>query len=267
MITFGRVTKKINAFAMPKHCIILCLGIVLLFTNCAKQKKKEEMSFDELRHKAFACLEKKHRDEAAEYLEQIIAQNPDRADIAKYKLLLAEVYFKTGKYPSAFELYDHYNQFYPADARAEYAKYRSILAKFYQTLRTDCDQTQTEETVKLCQEYLENPTYKNYATDVSDISKTCEYKLIDKEVYVFNFYLKQGEYEAAKGRLNHLREAFAHKNPRLEARLLYLESQLAQKQKNLALIKENIEKLSTKFPESQFTPMTQALLTKQSFLF
>lgn len=248
-----------------KYALLLCT--LVAFVGCAKQKKKEEMSFDELRHKAFACLEKKHRDEAAEYLEQIVAQHPDRADIAKYKLLLAEVYFKAGKYPSAYELYDHYNQFYPADTRAEYAKYRSILSKFYQTLRSDCDQTQTEETVKLCQEYLDVSAYKKYANDVSDINKTCEHKLIDKEVYVFNFYLKQGEYEAASGRLKHLHEAYLPKNQALEARLLYLESQLAKKQKNLALVKENVEKLNTKFPESQFTPMTQALLTKQSFLF
>lgn len=245
----------------------LLLLAITLTLGCAKQKSKEEMNFDELRTKTFACLEKKRNDEAAEYLEQIIAQNPDRSDIAKYKLLLAEVYFKTGKYPSAFELYDHYSQFYPADIRAEYAKYRSILAKFYQTLRTDCDQTQTEETTKICQEYLDNQTYKKYANDVTDINKTCHHKLIDKEVYVFNFYLKQGEYEAAKGRLQHIRESFLSKNPHLEARLLYLESQLAKKQKNIALVKENIEQLNAKFPESQFTPMTQALLTKQSFLF
>lgn len=258
--------KWFSKYAMMINYTALLLTVILV-TSCAKQKKKEEMSFEELRKKTFACLEKKRNDEAAEYLEQIIAQNPDRSDIARYKLLLAEVYFKTGKYPSAFELYDHYNQFYPADTRAEYAKYRSILSKFYQTLRTDCDQTQTEETTKLCQEYLDNSSYKKYATDVADINKTCQHKLVDKEVYVFNFYLKQGEYEAAKGRLHHIREAFLNKNPHLEARLLYLESQLAQKQKNLALVKENLEKLSAQFPESQFTPMTQALLTKQSFLF
>lgn len=254
-----------NRINTLKYALLIC--ILAVIAGCAKQKKKEEMTFDELRHKAFACLEKNHRDDAAEYLEQIIAQHPDRSDVAKYKLLLAEVYFKTGKYPSAFELYDHYNQFYPSDARAEYAKYRSVLAKFYQTLRSDCDQSQTEETVKLCQEYLDVPTYKKYANDVTDINKTCEHKLVDKEIYVFNFYLKQGEYEAASGRLKHLREAFLPKNQALDARMLYLESQLAQKQKNLALVKENLEKLSNQYPDSQFTPMTQALMTKQSFLF
>ncbi len=254
--------KYVNVF---QQALLLCA--IITVAGCAKQKTKDEMNFEELRKKAFVHLEKKQRDEAAGYLEQIIAKHQDRSDIGKYKLLLAEVYFKAGKYPSAFELYDHYNQFYPSDARAEYAKYRSILSKFYQTLRSDCDQSQTEDTVKLCSDYLENPVYQKYANDVSDITKTCEHKLVDKEVYVFNFYLKQGEYEAANGRLKHLREAYMSKNQALEARLLYLESQLAKKQKNLALVKENIDKLNTQYPESQFTAMTQSLVSKQSFLF
>jgi outer membrane assembly lipoprotein YfiO len=258
---------RLNSWLVNFLRYSLLVIVVSFIAACAKQKRKEEMTFEELSRKALACLQKKHRDEAAEYLELIIAQHPDRTDIATYKLLLAEVYFKDGKYPSAFELFDHYNQFYPADARAEYAKYRSILAKFYQTLRADCDQTQTAATAALCKEYLAFPAYKKYTNDVYDIKKTCERKLIDKEVYVFNFYLKQGEYEAAKGRLKHLRTNYLSENQALEARLLYLESQLAQKQKNLALVKENIAKLETNYRESPFVPMTQALLTQQRFLF
>lgn len=267
MIKLGKFYKQLNFLTMRKVCFILGLGIALLLTGCAKQKSKEEMNFDELRQKAFACLEKKRNTDATEYLEHIIAQHPDRPDIAKYKLLLAEVHFKEGNYPSAFELYDHFNQFYPADNRAEYAKYQSIRAKFYQTLKADCDQTQTEETIKVCAEYLENKGFTHYATDVADIKKTCANKLIDKEVYVFNFYLKQGEHEAALGRLKNIRETYLAENPGLEARLLYLESVLAKKQKNIALVKENLGKLSTKYPESQFTRMTQALVTKQNFFF
>lgn len=250
-------------------CKIICIGsIALFFAGCAKRKDKSEMSFDELRSKAFAYLEKKHRnEEAAEYLEKILEQHPDRTDIAQYKLLLAEVYFKMGKYPSSYELYENFNQFFPADARAEYAKYQAVLSKFYQTLRLDCDQTLTNDTVKICQEYLDNPLYQKYTQDISDIQHTCVHKMIDKEVYVFNFYLKKGEYKAAEGRLNHLRQTYLSKNKNLQARLFYLESQLAKKQKNLALVKENLEKLSTQYPESKFTAMTQALLDKQNFWF
>lgn len=245
--------------------LVVC-GSIALFAGCAKQKPKEEMTFDELRTKALAYVKDKKNDLAAEHLEQIIAQNPDRTDIGKYKLLLAEVYFKDGKYPSAYELYDHYSMFYPSDERSEYAKYRSILAKFYQTLRSDCDQSQTEETVRLCKEYLDASSFKEYIKDVADIHKTCENKLIDKEVYVFNFYLREGELDAAKKRLDYVRTAYLASNQGLEARLLYLESQLAKKQNNVALMQENLTLLAQKYPQSPFTSMTHALVNKPTFL-
>lgn len=242
----------------------LCLGLLV---SCAKQKKKEDMTFDELRSKAFASLEKKHNDDAAEYLEQIISQYQDRQDISKYKLLLAGIYFKSGKYQSSCELYENFNQFYPSDTRAEYSKYRAVLAKFYQTLRSDCDQTPTEETTKLCQEYMQNPEYKKYRTDVSDIQNTCEHKLIDKEIYVYDFYLNRGEYAAAKNRLKYLKENYLTKKSSLEPRLLYLESKLAKKEKDIAHAKNILDKLNKQFPESQYTTMTHALIEKPSFLF
>jgi outer membrane assembly lipoprotein YfiO len=247
--------------------LFLLGGIVLLFVGCAKEKKKEEMSFDELKKRSIVLLQEKKYEDASEYLEQIIGQFQDRADISKYKLSLAELYFKTGKYESAGELYENFAQFYPSDQYVEYAKYRSILSKFYQTLRTDCDQTPTQETIKLCEDYLSVPQFAKYHADVSDIKNTCEYKLIDKEVYVYDFYVNQGEYTAAKGRLDFLKKNYLAKQQSLEPRLLYLESKLAQKEKNISKVKENLQKLMEKYPESHFTQMTHALLNKPNLFF
>lgn len=242
--------------------------LAVLISGCAKQKNKEEMSFNDLKSRATAYMSKKRYDDASEYFEQIVAQHPDHPDIAAYKLVLAGLYFKLGKYPAAYEMYEHFNQFYPASSKAEYAKYRAVLAKYYQTLKVDCDQTETEEASNLCQEYLNNTNYKKYRTDVVDIQKTCEHKLVDKEVYVFNFYLRQGKYDAAEKRLENLKKVYLAKNSSLDARLLYLESKLAKKQKNKTLLINNVEKLATKYPESQFTLMAQSLVTsKNNFIF
>jgi outer membrane assembly lipoprotein YfiO len=236
-----------------------------LVSSCAKEKKKEDLSFDELKKSAFACIQKNKNDEAADFLEQIVTQHQDHPDLSKYKMILAGLYFKLGRYPSAYELYENFNQFYPSDNKAEYAKYRAILAKFYQTLRTDCDQTATEETTKLCKEYIQNPIYNKYATDVKDILNTCEHKLVDKEVYVYNFYLNKGKITAARNRLKYIKDNF--QKQALEPRFLYLECKLAQKEKNISLVKKNIETLLNKYPESQFTNMAQALVSKPTFLF
>ncbi len=239
------------------------LVLVLFFTQCAKEKTKDKMSFDELSDKTKTALKAKKRDNAITYLEEIVSRYPDHANIAKYKILLAEMYFKDGRYAAAQEVYEHFNQFYPADKRTEYAKYKSIMAMFYQTLKTDCDQTETEETVKLCQEYIQNNAFKQYRKEVQDIQTTCQNKLIDKEIYIFSFYLKQGHLDAAQGRLKYLKDKYLALNPALDARLLYLECKLAKKQKNLTLVHENVKTLRTKYASSSFTQMAQALTEKQ----
>lgn len=252
---------------MKKLLSVLILLSAILICGCAKQKGREDMSFEELKSNTVTALKKKHYNDAAEALETIIARFPDRSDIAKYKLALAQAYFKIGRFPSAYELYSHYNQFYPSDKNAENAKYRAIKSMFYQTLRTDCDQTTTAETTKLCEEYLNNTTYMKYKKDVEDILYTCQQKLINKEIYVFNFYIKRGKYQAARTRLTQLEKEYSSKDKTLDARLLYLKCQLAQKENNNTFLNETLIRLSKDYPESKYTQMAQSLVTSPSFLF
>jgi outer membrane protein assembly factor BamD len=257
----------INKLLKNNLSVLFVSTMLIVLNGCAKQKPKEETNDKTLKNQATAFLNKKKYDDATEVLQKIINKYPDHADITTHKLLLADTYFTNGKYLLAFQLYDHYNQYYPANENAEYAKYRSILSKFYQTLKTDCDQTVTTDTIKLCKEYSSFSTYKKYSQDVNDIQNTCEHKLINKEIYVYNFYLNQGEYKAAYNRIKHLRDTFVSSKKSIEPRLLYLECKLAQKQKHAGQTQKIIEQLVNIYPESQYTQMAQALTAKNNFTF
>ncbi len=250
-----------NIFMVSLYCITL-----ILFNSCARQKTKDEMNFEELKTKALAMVESKRNELAIEYLQQIIARHHEREDINKYKLLLAEIYYKNEHYEAAQELYNHYQQMYPSDIHAEYTRYRSILSQFNQTLRTDCDQEPTKKTINLCLNYLENNPDISYKQDVVDIKKTCEYKLIDKEIYIFNFYLKQKKYDAAEKRLTFLAKNQLIKHPDIAPRLVYLECKLAKKMNKADKVKEHLQELDTQFPESQYTRMAHSMLEKPKFI-
>jgi len=236
---------------------------LMMFAGCGKQEKKvEDMKAKEIKEKVLALIESKKEEDAIEYLEKFLTQHPEDEEISTYKLKLADLYLNNGKLEPAYQMFDHYKEFYPADSKAEYATYKSILSKFYQTLKVDCDQTVTDETIKLCSSYLNSPYFHEYKNDTIDIKNTCTQKLIDKEVYVFNFYLKKGKSESAKKRLNYLREKYLSENPALEARIIYLECKLADKQNKKDTIQEKMEILVNRFPDSQFTKMAKGLTAK-----
>ncbi len=242
--------------------------LLLLLPQCAKEEvKTENLTFNELKKETLSALKESQHKNAIKPLEAMVAQHSEKQEIGKYKLLLADSYFNTGDLPSAYQMYDHFTDFYPSDKHAEYATYQALRTKFYQTLRVDCDQTETEYAINLCKRYLKNGEYNKYQKDVEDIQYTCERKLIDKEVYVYNFYLRKKKFKSARNRLAYLKDNFLEKDANLNPRILFLEAKLAQKEKDSPTLTDKIEKLMDDYPESHFTRMAQRLTTKNRFVF
>ncbi len=262
---------KIHNFKIVNSRVVnlfLLTFLLLLLPQCAKEEKKTEtLTFKELKKETLSALKDNNHKDAIKPLEALIAEHSEKQDIGKYKLLLADSYFNTGNLPSAYQMYDHFTDFYPSDKHAEYATYQALRTKFYQTLRVDCDQTETEQAINLCKKYLKKNEYNKYQKDVEDIQYTCERKLIDKEVYVYNFYLRKRKFKSARNRLAYLKDNFLEKDNNLNPRILFLEAKLAQKEKDSPALTDKIEKLMDEYPESQFTRMAQRLTTKNRFIF
>lgn len=243
----------------------LC-AMTLMLAQCSKQKTKQQMSLDELTAKAETNITRKKNDDAISYLEEIMARFPDSPKVAEYKMKLADLYAKEGRNDQAHEMFEHYNQFYPSDSKAEYAKYQALKAMHRQTLSTDCDQTETEKTIEHCKEYLANNAYTAYRSEIEGIQNECQNKLIDKEVYVFNFYVQQEQYEAAHNRLKNLKEKFAS-NAELKPQLMYLECKLAQRQNKKDDAQKTLDALIQTYPESRFASKAQAMVHQPKFVF
>ena len=225
------------------------------------------MNQDELAQTAYNYIEKDRHDNAIPYIAEIVTRFPDNTDIAKYKMLLAELQFKEKNFEEAQQVFENFSQFYPSDQRAEYAKYKTVQSAFRQVLPADCDQSNTEETLRLAQDYLANANFKEYRSDIEAIVKSCNEHLIEKEIYVFDFYLSKKEFDAARNRLKHLRQKFVALEKSIEPRILYLEYKLATKEKKVAEAEEHVKKLITQYPESQFAVLAQTQNNKQPFVF
>jgi len=262
--------KSVNFYFMT----FLFVALATLFSGCGKAattKKPEEMAFNELKTRVMDLLNKRKNEQAIVHLEQLIASYPENQDIFEYKFILADLYLKVGRLDEAYSLYTHYTMMYPSESRAEEAHYKSILSKFYQTLKLSkkCDDTDTQYTLAQCKSYLKKRSFQKYTKDVKDIQHTCERRLIDKEIYVFNTYLRRSKFLSARNRLDGLRKNFLDRYPSIEAQILYLESKLAHKQKKGEVAKQKVEVLFAKFPESRFTKMAHSMISakKRTFIF
>lgn len=236
----------------------------LLIAGCAKHKTKETMNAEELTTKAHAYIKNKRHDDAIQYVGELISRYPDHAKVGKYKILLAELQFKAKNYSAAKELYDNFSEFFPADKHAQYARYKTILSSFYQTLPADCDQSYTEETARLCKEYLAKSPTSKYSKDIEKIFAQSQERLAEKEVYVFDFYLRKQQFDAARSRLAYLKEKFG-KEATLEPRIAYLEYKLALKEKKYDLADEHKNKILASYPNSRIAEMTVQLDNRYNF--
>jgi outer membrane protein assembly factor BamD len=236
---------------------------ILFFAQCAKKEQPKKVAFNALEDQVVNLLNNNKKEEAVNIIEDMVRKYPDHAKIGKCKLLLGDLYFSLKQYPSAFEYYSNYHTCYPSDERAEYAKYKATLSTFYQTLKFDCDQSITENTIKQCSEYASYQHYTKYIRDIHDIKNTCKEKLINKEIYVYNFYLRKNELKAAEGRLEFLKTNYLPEKKDLEPKLLYLECKLAKKKNDQEKVKSIIEQLMEQYPLSQYSHMVQALIKNE----
>lgn len=253
-----------------------CVGI-LFFGGCAKQQTQssviEKMSLQELETEVHNAVEQHNTLRAIEHLTQIVNRYGDDFSTPQYRLQLADLHFIYGQETyedDAFKMaHDYYKKFYrcnPSDSKAAYAYYRAILATFYQTNRFECDSRLVEKTIKSCRKYLANPAFVHdaHGADVKDILYTCQKRMIDKELYIFNTYLRAGNLKSARSRLDFVRDTYTKELPEIEPRLLFLECKLAVAESNFRVLDTLVSILHDQYATSEYYAQAKKFLAHKA---
>lgn len=221
-------------------------------TANAKKKKTtlSYLDYEELKKAKEKLLKRGSKDIAIKYIEKMVPLCTDLGELCSLMLELADLLFELGHLEKAGRLYDEFIHMYPGDEKAEYASYKSILCCYWKTLDYYRDQSKTEETVEKSKQFLERKKlFTTYADEVETILTSCNEKLLDSEINIFNFYLKQNNFLAAETRLKNIETDFLPILPAKEPVLLTLACDLAEKQNNQLLLAEKKNLLEQKFPD------------------
>lgn len=226
------------------------------------KKNIKTMTLEELQKAKEYYLAINNKTNAITYLEQIITISSDQQLLKDFRLELADLYFDQGTIGKANKMYTSYLALYPGSEHRAYAHYRAILCRFYETFSPDRDQTRTEETLILTQEYLnrsitDKEFYTAYVTDVENIQKQCCKKLFEHDRDIFRFYYKKGNYKAADVHLAYMKKNYSKLYKESEPELLTLECSVAEQKHDTTLLLAKQTELKQKFPAYHATMLAQ----------
>lgn len=207
----------------------------------------KDMNYEELKEKRKEYIEANNMSIIIKYTERMLTLCQDVHAIANHLLELADAYFNDGSLLKAEAVYRQFVHLYGGSKKVEYATYKAVLCSFNRTLTHDRDQSKTESTIELCDEFLARDVFTQYKDQVIAIRKDCYQKLADNEFYIVDFYMhparqnKKAALTAAQRRLKVLREEWLPKLPEIEMQLVAMEQRAGVIHSNEQAAQELVE--------------------------
>lgn len=226
------------------------------------QTQAGEATLDEMLEQVDLDTEKGQYFSAAQWLEKIIRRYPENAKVVEYRYKLAESYFLAKKYQLASEAFSSFAKFYPADEREGDARYFALMSKYNysKSFSVECDSTPTKEVSEMCSALLADESMIDRKNEILAILNHCDERLLNKEVAVFDSYLRRKKFDSAEVKLGKIKSDFLAKNSTLEPRIVYLECKLAKKTNDLTNAQACLDQLLEKYPDSRFTRMASGVV-------
>lgn len=226
------------------------------------QTQSGEATLEEMLEQIELDCEKNQYFSAAQWLEKIIRRYPENPKIVEYRYKLAESYFLAKKYLLASEAFSTFAKFYPADEREADARYFALMSKynFSKSFSVECDSSSTKEVVEMCGALLADESMTDRKGEILTILNHCDERLLNKEVAVFDSYLRRKKFDSAEVKLGKIKSEFLAKNTTLEPRIVFLECKLAKKTNDLTNAQACLDLLVEKYPESKFTRMANGVV-------
>ncbi|HOJ70868.1 MAG TPA: lipopolysaccharide transport periplasmic protein LptA [Syntrophorhabdaceae bacterium] len=233
-----------------KKIITLYIFIALCFlVSCASQPKKVEKPAD-LYVEGVNLMKAKKYDKAIEKFTQIKENFPFDPISFIATVKLGDVYFEKKEYVLASNVYEDFFNAHPEDENIPYVLNR--LGECYEKLSLSFERDQTY-TIKAIDRYtylLNRYPASTYAKDVEQRRKVMIQKIIDREIYVGEFYYRTFQYNAATTRF----ETFLKKYPDATGtdKALYYLSLSYRQLGNQNKSDYYMEQLRTRYPDSRF---------------
>jgi outer membrane protein assembly factor BamD len=243
-VRFGLLARAAATIASAAACSTQTRGLVPAGTV-----EPDKFLFD----KGTDALNRKKWLTSREFFKQVTetyTQSPFRPDA---KLGIGDTYLGEGTAESlvlAINEYKEFLSFYPTNARADYAQYKLALAHYKQMRAPQRDQTETRETVKELQTFVDRYPQSKLLPEVRTKLREAKDRIDQSDYLVGFYYYRQRWYPGAIVRFKDVLAQDAAYTGRDAVYYYLADSYLKTKQDALAL--PLLERLAQEFEQSQY---------------
>ncbi len=124
------------------------------------------------------------------------------------ELKIADAHFQLKEYLQAIAAYEQFENMHPRNEAIPYVINQIGLCWFHQIDTVDRDITPAKNAMTQFQRLMEQFPDNEYAQEAPDRIRICIDKIAGHELYVAKFYMKTGQYTAARKRFEHIVEFY-----------------------------------------------------------
>ncbi len=178
---------------------VIALAVVVLLSGCAFFTGRPDtlpppakLSEDGERE-----LLKARYEAARDLLRKIVERHPDSDLVPRARFLLGETHYREQDYERAIREFEAFMTLFPAHPIADLVQYRLARSYFDQMPSVERDQGITAKALAEFQKLLKQYPESRYAPDAIVKIEVCRLRLAEKELWVADYYVRRGNFQAA----------------------------------------------------------------------
>lgn len=199
-----------NRRSMQVATILSAILLLFLLGGCSTidaifgGEGEEDLDAGELMAQGNEDLSVGRYQDAVEAFQKIKDRFPYSRHAVNAELKMADALYLQGEYDLAYAAYDEFEKLHPKHKDLAYVIYQKGMSNFSQIKSKDREQLHTLKAKEEFERLVKRFPKDDYANKARKNLRECLIYLAEYELYVANFYYKQGKYRAALGRYTYI---------------------------------------------------------------
>jgi outer membrane protein assembly factor BamD len=205
--TEGRTMNTRSGLA---RTVLAAIMLIFLLSGCSTidnllgRGAEEEADAGELMSQGNENLSKGRYKDAVDAFQKIKDRFPYSKHALSAELKMADALYLQEEYELAYTAYDEFEKLHPKNKDMAYVIYQKGMCNFNQIKSKDREQLHTLKAKEEFERLIKRFPRDEYANKARKNLRECLIYLAEYELYVANFYYKQGKYRAALGRYTYM---------------------------------------------------------------